>query len=93
MEAEPLYAFLVGGGSAAKTIDIRSLAMFLKAAGIGGSILALIALVIVLIKSLIAFVGFITLAVKVLIVIAFVAVIAAVGFMIFKSWQSRRTAD
>ena len=65
----------------------------LKAAGVGGSILALIALLIVLVKALIGFVGFITLAFKILIIVAFIALIAAVGFMVFKSWNSRRTAD
>lgn len=63
----------------------------LKAAGIGGSILVLIALAIALLTKLIAFIGFITWAVKILIIVLFVVVIAAVGFMLLKSWQSRRS--
>ena len=62
----------------------------LKAAGIGGSILVLIALAIALLTKLIAFIGFITWAVKILIIVVFIVVIAAVGFMVLKSWQSRR---
>jgi multisubunit Na+/H+ antiporter MnhG subunit len=62
----------------------------LKAAGIGGSILVLIALAIALLTKLIAFIGFITWAVKILIVVVFVVVIAAVGFMLLKSWQAKR---
>ena len=57
---------------------------FMKAAGKWGGIFVLIALLITLVKSLIAFVGFITFAVKILIVVAFVVVILAVGFLVFK---------
>ena len=57
---------------------------FMKAAGKWGSILALIALLITLIKSLIAFVGFITLAIKVLIVVAFIGLILGVGYLALK---------
>ncbi len=68
--------------------------VFLKAAGIGGSILALIAILIVFFKSAIAFIGFLTLAIKVLIVVVFVALIAGVGFMIFRGFSnSRRKSD
>jgi hypothetical protein len=65
----------------------------LKAAGIGGSILVVIALVIGLLEALIGFVGFISMAIKLLIILAFVAVFATVGFMIFRAWQSKRRAD
>jgi len=64
--------------------------MFVKAASIGGSILVLIALVIALLKSLIAFVGFISLAIKIIIVLAFLALFAAVGFMVLRAWQDRQ---
>ena len=64
----------------------------MKAAGIGGSIIALIALSIVLVKSLIAFVGFITGAVKILIIVAFVAVIVVVGYLVFKGLAERKRA-
>ncbi|MFZ1700996.1 MAG: hypothetical protein WBO10_13750 [Pyrinomonadaceae bacterium] len=65
----------------------------LKAAGVGGSILVVIALVIALLKVLIGFVGFISMAVKLLIVLAFIVVFAAVGFMIFRAWQGKRRVD
>jgi hypothetical protein len=64
--------------------------MFVKAASIGGSILVLIALVIALLKSLIAFVGFISLAIKIIIVLAFLALFAAVGFLVLRAWQERQ---
>ena len=64
--------------------------MSLKSAGIGGSILVLIALVIAFMKTLIAFVGFLTTALQILIVLAFVAVIGAVGFMVFKAWSDKK---
>lgn len=52
--------------------------------------MVIIALVITLLKNLIAFVGFITGAVKLLIILAFVLVIAGVGFIIIKSWNETR---
>lgn len=63
---------------------------FLKAAGGIGSILVLIALVITLVKNLIAFVGFLTLIFKVLVVLLFVAVIAGVGFLAYKAFAEKR---
>ena len=65
----------------------------LKAAGIGGSILVIIALVIALLKTLIAFVGFISLAAKIIIILAFLFVFASVGFLIFRGWQNSRRRD
>jgi hypothetical protein len=62
----------------------------MKAAGIGGSILALIALLIVLVKSLIALVGFVTGAIKILIILAFVAILLGVGFLILKGFADRK---
>jgi hypothetical protein len=62
----------------------------MKATGIGGSILVIIALVIALLKSLISFVGFITFAFKILIVLAFVAVIVGVGFLVVKGISEKR---
>lgn len=65
----------------------------LKAAGIGGSVLVIIALVIALLKVLIGFVGFISMAVKLIIILAFVLVFAAVGFMIFRAYQEKRRSE
>lgn len=64
--------------------------LFLKAAGIGGSVLVILALVIALLKSLIAFVGFITTAVKILIVVAFVAVFLLIGLALIRTWSANR---
>ncbi len=65
----------------------------LKAAGIGGSILVMIALIIALLKTLIALVGFISFAFKIIIVLAFVAVFAGVGFLILRGWQNSQRRD
>ena len=64
--------------------------VWIRAAGIGGSLLAVIALVIVLLKSLIAFVGFLTFAFKIIIVLVFVAVIVGVGFLVLKGISEKR---
>lgn len=63
---------------------------YLKAGGIIGSILALIALVMIFIKQLIAFIGFLTFAIKAVIVLAFIGLILGVGILIIRSWGSRR---
>lgn len=79
---------------------------WIKAAGIGsvvalatlglgteagwGSLLALVALVIALVKSLIAFVGFLTFAIKAIVVLAFVAVFLVVGILVLRTWKSSR---
>ena len=67
--------------------------IMLKAAGVGGSILVMIALVITLLKALVGFVGFISLAIKIVIVLAFLAVFAGVGFLIFRGYQNSRRRD
>ncbi len=66
------------------------MAVWMKAAGIGGSHLVVIALVIALLKSLITFVGFLTFAFKILIVLVFIAVILGVGFLILKGISEKR---
>jgi len=68
--------------------------VFLKAAGIGGSILAILALVIYLLKTLISLIAFLTGALKILVVLVFVAVIVGIGFMVLKGWnEARRNRD
>lgn len=68
--------------------------LFLKATGVVGSILVLIALLIAVMKSLLAFIGFITVAIKILIVLVFVALIVGIGYMILKGWkESRKNRD
>ena len=63
---------------------------FMKAAGKWGSILALIALLITLVKSLIAFVGFITLAIKILIAVVFIGLILGIGYLVFKGMSGAK---
>ncbi len=63
---------------------------FMKAAGKWGGIFVLIALLITLVKSLIAFVGFVTMAIKILIVVAFVALLLGVGYLVLKGVSSAR---
>ena len=63
--------------------------VWMKAAGKWGSILVVIALLITLLKNLIAFVGFLTGAFKILIVLLFVAVIVGVGFLVLQSVSAR----
>jgi hypothetical protein len=64
--------------------------IWLRAAGIGGSILVLIALLITFLKQLISLIGFITVLFKVIIVLAFVVVIVAVGLMVLRGLKDRR---
>lgn len=64
--------------------------LWVKAAGKWGSIMVIIAMIITLLKQLIAFVGFITVAVKILVILAFVLVIGGVGFLMIKSWNDTR---
>ena len=68
--------------------------VFLKASGIVASILAILALVIYLLKTIISLIAFLTGALKILVVLVFVAVIVGIGFMILKSWnEARRRRD
>lgn len=65
--------------------------MFLKASGVVGSILVLVALVIAFLKSAIAFIGLLTFALKILIVVAFVAVFLGVAILIISGMRSKRS--
>ncbi len=58
-----------------------------------GSIFAVLALIITLLKQVIAFVGFLTAAIKLIVVLVFVALLLGVGFMALRTWQGRRKAD
>ena len=67
---------------------------FLKAAGIGGSILAILALIIYLLKTIISLIAFLTGALKILVILVFVALIVGIGFMVLKGWkEARRNRD
>ena len=59
--------------------------IWLKATGKWGSILVLVALIIALVKQLIAFIGFLTFAIKILIVLAFVVLFVGVGIVILRT--------
>lgn len=63
---------------------------FMKVAGKWGGIFVLIALLITLVKSLIAFVGFITLAVKIIIVVAFIGLILGVGYLVLRGMSGAK---
>jgi len=63
---------------------------FFKAAGITGTLLVILTLVITLLKQIITFIGFITGAIKILIVLVFVLLIVGVGFMILRSFNQNR---
>jgi hypothetical protein len=64
--------------------------VWLKATGKWGSILVLVALVIALVKQLIAFIGFLTFAIKILIVLAFAAVFLFVAVAVFRTLSRDR---
>jgi len=67
--------------------------IFLKAAGKWGSIFAILALVITLLKQIITFIGFLTTAIKILVVLAFVALFIGVAFLVFKGISGNRKAS
>ena len=63
---------------------------FIRAAGIVSTIFVILALVITLLKQIIAFIGFLTLAIKVLVVIVFVVLFIGIGLMVLRSFNERR---
>ena len=64
------------------------------AAGIIGSILAIIALAIAVLKGILALIAFITTAIKIIVILSFIAVFIGIGLMVFRTWQSsRRTKE
>jgi len=68
--------------------------VLLKATGIVGSILALIAVIILFLKTLIGFIAFLTGAIKIAIILLFVVLILSVGFMVIRGLvNSRRKKD
>ncbi len=63
------------------------------AAGIGGSILVIIALVIAVLKGLLALIGFVTTAIKIVIILLFVAVFIGIGLLAFKTFRNKRKSE
>ena len=62
----------------------------LKAAGIGASILVILALVITLLKQIIAFIGIITTIFKFGVILIFAVVFIAVALMVFRTFKDSR---
>ncbi len=56
-----------------------------------GTIFAILALVITLLKQIIAFIGFLTMAIKVLIFLVFAVIFLFVGVLILRTWSSKRS--
>lgn len=67
--------------------------VWLRATGIGGSILVILALVITFLKQIIAFIAFFTMAIKLLVILVFVTLLVAIGFMVIKSWNAKRKTE
>ncbi|MFN6964216.1 MAG: hypothetical protein ACK4S4_10685 [Pyrinomonadaceae bacterium] len=64
--------------------------LWMKAAGKWSGILVIIALLITLLKQLIAFIGFLTGAIKLMIIVLFVLVIVGVGLMVLRGSRDNR---
>ena len=68
--------------------------LWVTAAGKWGSIVAILALVITLLKQVIGFIAFLTTAIKVIIILVFVALLVGIGMMILRSWRGfKRSKD
>lgn len=64
--------------------------LWIKTAGKWGGIFVIIALVIALLKQIIAFIGFITIFVKLMIFVAFLALIAVVGYLVIRNLNEKK---
>jgi membrane protein insertase Oxa1/YidC/SpoIIIJ len=64
----------------------------MKATGVVGSILVILALIITFLKQVIAFIGFLTFAIKIIVVVVFVALLIGVGLLVLRSFKSSRKA-
>lgn len=65
------------------------MSMNLRTAGKWGSIFVILALMVTLLKQIIAFIGFLTFAVKILIVVVFAVMIIGVGLMVLRTWKNK----
>lgn len=63
---------------------------YLKAAGIGSTLLALVVIIIAFFKQLIALIGIISFAIKAVVILAFVALFLGVGLVVFRSWSNSK---
>jgi uncharacterized membrane protein len=65
---------------------------WLKATGKWGSVFVILALIITLLKQVIAFVGFLTMAIKFAVVLAFVGLLIGIGFALLRTRNANRKA-
>jgi L-asparagine transporter-like permease len=66
--------------------------VWLKATGKWGSVLVILALIITLLKQVIAFIGFLTAAIKIIVILAFVVLFIGVGMIVLRAWNNNRKA-
>jgi len=66
------------------------MSILIKTAGWLGSVLAILALVIALLKQVIGFIGFLTMVIKIGIVLLFVLLFLGVALLAYKAWQSSK---
>ncbi len=64
--------------------------VWFKAAGKWGSVFVILALIVTLLKQVIAFVGFLTMAIKFIVIIAFVGLIVGIGFALLRTKNANR---
>jgi len=69
------------------------MSIWLKAAGKWGSVFAILALIITLLKQIIGFIGFLTAAIKLFVILVFVALLLGVGLMVLRTWKDKRKAE
>ncbi len=69
------------------------MSIFVKTAGWLGSVLAILALVIALLKQIITFIGFLTMVIKVGIVLLFIAVFIGIGLLALRAFQSNKKSS
>ena len=62
----------------------------LKATGVISTIMVILALVVTLLKQIIAFIGIISFVVKAAVVLAFVSVFLIVGLMVLRTFRENR---
>jgi hypothetical protein len=55
-----------------------------------GGLLALVALITLLVKQLIAFLAFVTGVIQLIVILAFAAVFIGVAYLIYRAWQDNR---
>ncbi len=65
---------------------------WLKATGKWGSVFVILALIVTLLKQVIAFFGFLTMVVKFGVILAFVVVLIGVGLVVLRGFNANRKA-